>query len=795
MKFITSPTEFFELHNNPKLIKLRESISAVPIENWKYISTLTFEPAREISKQEAQAITSHQIYLLENFDSISDINRNESLLNRYGYNPVLLTLEGAYLETLESIESLNESIASTVKSFLSTMTEGGTPLGILHFVLDIIGIIPGSWIGFPSDVAANLLNALIYFIQPKPSYLLGFMNVALAFAGPILAGFKTLFKPFMVGGEKLLGLIWKGSESAALKAGAMDFKAGALAIDKGAATSIIPKFGDMLKGFGTFLLNTGLKIIKSLISIISKAVKLGSFGLIDLAKIIPATKFIDELIIKASSAGKAATEAGELLLKEDAQLFAGAERTALAGADAAQDAAFVATGIHPTSAAAAGERIAATGQLAKVHTDTYLAIGKLERLSAKIEADIIKSAEYESFLLSKPSRVIKELYINSAATEKLIGGVLNTKSATSIVNLMKETAISSELVKMGWKPGEAALVNAIKTGDSAVISKLFGEMTTNPKIMEQIIAKEPRVAKTLSIFKEAPEALISGTKNLRSIQKTLAKLTGGLAHRSVTLKALIGFILKQCIKGKCVQDIINRGPDKILSTVSDTAAGTLISSMNELLSKIAVYEESDPISGISAAELEEFKTSNPEEYQILSDKMAAAKSNKSKIIKETNPNSCQFDSTVAEAEAGNIIKWHHAYKEGKVVTNLITPEDFENSGLINYNKSILALLGEDTHIDAQHPISASDPNHIAYLADVYHAKTGSILINETGKSNLDKTLNELVENGSLSSDKKDQLKKETLTHWENGTVPDSLGLGNLNVDESFFKIGKLITRR
>ena len=781
MKFITSSTEFFELHNNPKLIKLRESILAVPIENWKYISTLTLEPAREISKQEAQAITSHQIYLLENFDNISDINRNESLLNRYGYNPVLLTLEGAYLETIESIESLNESIASAVKSFLSTMTEGGTPLGILHFVLDIIGIIPGSWIGFPSDVAANLLNALIYFIQPTPSYLLGFMNVALAFAGPILAGFKSLFKPFMVGGEKLIGLIWKGSESAALKAGALDFKAGALAIDKGAATSIIPKFGDMLKGFGTFLLNTGLKIIKSLISIISKAVKLGSFGLIDLAKILPATKFIDELIIKASSAGKAATEAGELLLKGEERLITAAERTAAAGSTAAKDAAIAASKDATT--------------VAKIETDTAKALGNIEGLSTKIEADIIKSAEYESFLLSKPSRAIKELYINSAATEKLIGGVLNTKSATSIVSLMKETKISSELVKMGWKPGEAALVNAIKAGDSAVISKLFGEMTTNPKIMEQIIAKEPRVAKTLSIFKEAPEALISGTKNLRSIQKTLTKLTGGLAHRSVTLKALIGFILKQCVKGKCVQDIISRGPDQILSTVSDTASGTLISSMNELLSKIAVYEESDPISGISAAELEEFKVSNPAEYRVLSDKMAAAKSTKSKVIKETNPNSCQFESTVAEAEAGNIIKWHHAYQEGKVVTNLITPEDFKNSGLNDYNKSILALLGEDTNIDAQHPISASDPNHVAYLSDVYHAKTGSILINETGKSNLDKTLNELVENGSLNPDKKESLKKETLTHWENGTVPDSLGLGDLNVDESFFKIGKLITRR
>ena len=165
MKFITSPTEFFELHNNPKLIKLRESILAVPIDNWKYINTLKFKPAREISKQEAWAITSHQIYLLENFDSISEINRNESLLTRYGYKPVSLTLEGAYLETLESLNSLNESLVDSVKSFLLLMTDGGSALGIVHFVLDIMSLIPTSWFLFPFDVTASLLNALIYIFQ------------------------------------------------------------------------------------------------------------------------------------------------------------------------------------------------------------------------------------------------------------------------------------------------------------------------------------------------------------------------------------------------------------------------------------------------------------------------------------------------------------------------------------------------------------------------------------------------------------------------------------------------------
>jgi hypothetical protein len=48
---------------------------------------------------------------------------------------------------------------------------------------------------------------------------------------------------------------------------------------------------------------------------------------------------------------------------------------------------------------------------------------------------------------------------------------------------------------------------------------------------------------------------------------------------------------------------------------------------------------------------------------------------------------------------------------------------------------------------------------------------------------------------SLNPSKKEEVKKETLDHWKNGTVPKSFGLDDVKLDESFFKIGKLITRR
>lgn len=781
MKFITSSTEFFELHNNPKLIKLRESILAVPIENWKYISTLKFEPAREISKQEAWAITSHQIYLLENFDSISEINRNESLLTRYGYKPVSLTLERAYLETLESLNSLNESLADSVKRFLLLMTDGGNALGIVHFVLDIMSLIPGSWFLFPFDVVASLLNALIYIFQDEPSYIMAAINILFAFAGPIGAGLKLAIKPFIKGAEKLFALVFKGSSSAALKAGAMEFTSGALVIDKAAASAggIIPKLGDILKSIGTFILSTGLAIIKSLISVISKSLQFVSLGKLKLPA--GAVGWVDDLIIKMTSAGKAATEAGELLVKEDSRLLAGAAVTADAGSIAAKDAATV-----------AGK---SAHEVGTIGTKTEKALN-IDGFSATLKDGIRATDEWKSFIKAGATPKLEKIYLDSAVTEKLIGGVLNTKSATSIVNLMKETKISNELVAMGWRPGEAALVDAIKTGKPAEISRLFKEMSENPAIMEHIISKEAQVAKTLSIFKESPEALIAGTKNLKQIQKTLAKLAG---YRGTSLRVLMAFIIKQCLKGECATLLIKGTPSEILSRVSSSATGAMtagsLNLLNELLSKIIITEDIDPVSGISSADLEELKTSNPELYQILSDKIEAATAAKSKIVNETNANPCQLNSTAAVAKATAVIKWHHAYKEGKIVTDLITPEDFKEAGISDYNKSLLRLINQDTNIDPQHPISASDPVHIAYISDVFSYKDGALLINESPTSKLDETLDLLIKDGKLSPDRREEVKEEVLAHWKGGTFPDSFGINDINLDESFFKIGKLITRR
>ena len=791
MKYVSSAEEFFGTNEDPRITSLRESIMAVPVELWENLSTLTLTQYSPSTTQEADAILNHQLELLDRFDTIEEANAAENLLIQYGYNPVFLTLEGAYQDTLNSVNSINEGLLGMIKDFVMLMTEGGSAIGILQFVLDIIGLIPFSWAGIPIDTVANLLNAAISFY--RGNYLIGCLNLVIAIPGfgQVIGGtLKGIIKPFAKIGEKLFATIWKG-ETMAIKAETMAFRAGALEIDAGAKASggIIQTMGKALRGLGEFLTTSALKVIRGIASFIGEAINKVSFGLIPVPTSL--LKWIDELALKMTSFGKGATEAGELLMKEEAKVVASGEKAAVAATDASK---------------AAGVAVADADKIGAKFAD-------IPGFNKAMQAEIIMSEEFKILMSKGASDSIQKMYIQGAMTEKLVGNILAKEgqiSGKSLSELLKSPEVVAELSKSGSKIGDKVLADAIKTGDTAVISKVLDEVITNPALNKLV---SPNVAKTAAIFKEAPELLVKGTQNLGKIQADLAKFTGRLAYRGISGRAFIVFILKAFLKGSsCAQYLLAGSPEEALTKVKSTAsdkAGEItlnLVSTNEMLSKIVIETETSYMEKVgeevTPEDLAKFKEVNPEGYEALMGQIDKTKEGTAKLAEDikSSTNPCLGSASVAQAATGCVIKQPHI-DSSKPVTNLTTPEEWEESGLNDYEASILKQLGEDSNIDAQHPLGDSNPLLRAYFSDVYidNGKKGTYYPNESNESRLDATLNRMEKAGDIQSIDKSKIKSEVLTHWNEGTVPSEvlmrIGDNSLELKESFLKIGKLITRR
>lgn len=98
-------------------------------------------------------------------------------------------------------------IWSLLKSLWNGLTEGGSPIGIFQFILDIVGLV-GDFFG-PVGLIADVINGLIYLYRGK--YVLAgisFIAAMIPLGGNVLKGFlqtSKSAKPFMKAGELYLG--------------------------------------------------------------------------------------------------------------------------------------------------------------------------------------------------------------------------------------------------------------------------------------------------------------------------------------------------------------------------------------------------------------------------------------------------------------------------------------------------------------------------------------------------------------------------------------------------------------
>lgn len=104
------------------------------------------------------------------------------------------------------------TILGTLKSIWNGLTEGGSVIGIIHLIIDIIGLV-GDFI-FPGvGVAADIINAIIYAIRGK--WILALISLVAAIIVGAGDGLK-LFKPAVATAEPILiALTKKGGVDAA----------------------------------------------------------------------------------------------------------------------------------------------------------------------------------------------------------------------------------------------------------------------------------------------------------------------------------------------------------------------------------------------------------------------------------------------------------------------------------------------------------------------------------------------------------------------------------------------------
>jgi hypothetical protein len=796
MKYLQRSSEYF----NQSLLEAHEI-------DWNVVrqklSEITLPKIGQLSPQMELAVSKHEDFLLENFSSMDEINESESILRRYGYYPVFLTLEGAYHETLSAISSINEDIWSgafgMVKNFLMAVTNDGDPRGILQFMLDIIGLLPGHLLGVPINVAANLINAMIYYYHDE--YLLAIISgiMAIPATGQIIgAAIKLAMKPFS-GILKLLGKAIGLGEKTAIKTAALELKAA-----KG-SSGFIAKFAPALKDFGRVLATVGAKFFRGMAAGINWIIE-RVFG--KGKKLIPTNgmKFLDELVVKSGTIGRSAEEAAEILLKSETAVAATAVDLSTATAKAvSQDAEIIAKNMGKTSAEAAEIATKEAERIAKQFQD-------IPGFSKEIQSEVMQSAGYQKLLSKNASDAAKNAFLKKEVTKNLVDKVIKEAAGSkSLVEVLKNPEIISTLAKTrgGLKITEKAVVDAFRTGNLKVIREITDVVTANPKLMGAV---SPTAAKALSVFKTTPEVFTNGSKVFNSAVKatnsfpkiSLPGFKNILSfHGKVSARRYLLFVLKMYLKqSECAQQLL-KGPastalGKTMSAAADLAMENIPSgvkafeSVKRILSKnnslteeyssgssAVNYKQTD---AFSESDLAALSQDNPEVYSALKNQQADVDETVTDFAKKFLPNNlCSLDASVAQAAAGAtlaqtapLISQTGLYKGvgGGDVTNIFDEE--AAAGLTNVLKSQLQAVGEDPNIDPQHPISEADPFTKAYLSDAYDFDEELYLPNTTGESRLEKTVDRMIEKGEINQSDRDKVIDATVEHWEKGTVPDGI---------------------
>ena len=786
MNHVLSIGEFF-VQEDPKLTAIRESLLELQSLPSKFVN-LIYPINETVSNDNVDRNIAHQLYLLDNYEHLSHININENLLLLKKYDPVLLTEFGIYEKTLTELIAVNENVLSTLKSAWNAMTEDSSPIGVFHFILDLIGLVPASWLGFPVDIVANGLNALIYFI--RENYLMGVINLIACFDlakifAPLKIGIKAVAKPASL----LFGSLFKHGGG---RAGALLFKGSAEATSN---PTIVKSIGRMLASMSKWLQKTGLNMLKGLVPTLAKAVDKLTFGAFKLNAAVPKmTAALDQSIAKLNIFTKEADEASKILLSAATAkagkktLTKSVDKVGNAAVATANRTAISKTGKALNPGAQAAVRVAASNKVLS-------SLGKLDDLT--VNAIKKSSAKFDTMFPAVKNATLKDNFIINDASKQLVENIMSKKvgllSITGNKKVMQTLASGKT-----WKGADKMLANAIKKGNPEELGKVMKKMLDDPEFFKLISKTSPDITKTMSLFKNAPEALINGSK-------TFVNFAGTAGTKWYKLmQSLPIFMLKAALKGtECGRYIQKADSADDVTELTKQAVQTKLSPQMSQVAEILarVYEQED--NAMDLAEIQKakaaLKASDPAAFQQYQTAESEANSAIEKFKQQTDSiNPCADVITAKQGVVGAAININNqAYQENyRGSIDLKTPEDFKKSNLNNYSKGVLDAIGQDSNIDAQHPISKENPVIKAYFSPIVNY-SGEIS-NEPKLERLDASLDEMLKAGEITEEQKIRIRERVINSWQTDTIPPeviNVEQPSTDTNESIFKIGKLITTK
>jgi len=352
-----------------------------------------------------------------------------------------------------------------------------------------------------------------------------------------------------------------------------------------------------------------------------------------------------------------------------------------------------------------------------------------------------------------------------------------------------------------WKGTTKAINQAIKNGDPKQLSELMGKMLDDPAFFKMLSSQSPDVAKTLAAFRHAPQALINGGRKFAEFSTKLAWKSKPMLK---VAKAFPIFLLKQAVKGsecgRLLQGVDT--PEKLDQVLASTAQHAKSKVMQKTIQTFEQVETSPDVITLSQEAKEILKKNNPQAYTEVIGAEQQANQAAEKLKSETDSEfPCGDWLRFKKDSIGPILGYTESYtKDTRGSVDKTTPGEHED--LIRLTKGQLELIGQDSNIDAQHPLGSQSPAIKAYFSPIVDEdQIVTPLQNDTEEeiiARLDKVLDAMIKRGELSPEERESRKQKTIKSWRGNLLPAEVIKAETpepSANESIFKVGKLTTKR